>query len=146
MHTICAVIAVFIWRLSGQQLVDRRHPFRTPLPARSYCSALTSLYSWYLETHSQYRLCRFWEQFKLCGLSPEGMLGTFTETVVVYYPFSVTARPRLYAAHHYSEVLLFSYNWRWRWTVTETGTAYIGPRSIFDWCLGNWLDPRSNES
>ena len=49
MHTICSVRAVFIWRLSGQHLVGRRHPFGTPLPARSYGSALTWLYSWCLE-------------------------------------------------------------------------------------------------
>ena len=123
MHTICSVIAVFIWRLSGQPLVGRRHPFGTPLPARSYCSALTWLYSWYLEWHSQYRLFRFWEKFKVCGLSPKGMLDTVTETVVVYYSFCVTARPHPYTAHHHSDVLLFSYNWHWRWTVIETGTA-----------------------
>ena len=46
LHKICSVVAVFIWRLLGPQLVGRRHPFGTPLPARSYGSALTWLYSW----------------------------------------------------------------------------------------------------
>ena len=43
-------------------------------------------------------------------MSLEGVLGTVTQTVVVYFPFFVTARPHPYAAHLYSEFLLFSYN------------------------------------